>query len=160
MMIKTQPIQPPDWKERQDAVDIERSCIVQAPAGSGKTELLVQRILALLAVVDSPEEILSITFTRKAAGEMKLRLLKALERACDDRPPEAPHAAETWQRARTVLARDREKGWSLLQNPARLQLMTIDSLCAFLTRRMPWLQKHYCPDWKKAVPVKMPLSDC
>jgi ATP-dependent exoDNAse (exonuclease V) beta subunit len=141
MMIKTQPIQPPDWKERQDAVDIKRSCIVQAPAGSGKTELLVQRILALLAVVDSPEEILSITFTRKAAGEMKLRLLKALERACDDQPPEAPHAAETWQRARTVLARDREKGWSLLQNPTRLQLMTIDSLCAFLTRRMPWLAR-------------------
>ena len=141
MMIKTQPIQPPDWKERQDAVDIRRSCIVQAPAGSGKTELLVQRILALLAVVDSPEEILSITFTRKAAGEMKLRLLKALERACDDQPPEAPHAADTWQRARAVLARDRKKGWSLLQNPTRLQLMTIDSLCAFLARRMPWLAR-------------------
>lgn len=137
-MIKSQPA---DRQERQDAVDITLSCIVQAPAGSGKTELLVQRLLALLAVADSPEEILSITFTRKAAGEMKLRLLKALERACDDVPPDAPHAAETWQRARAVLARDRAKGWSLLKNPNRLQLMTIDSLCAFLTRRMPWMAR-------------------
>ena len=140
-MIKPQAMPPPDWQERHKAVDINRSCIVQAPAGSGKTELLVQRLLALLAVVDSPEAILSITFTRKAAGEMKLRLLKALERACNDQPPEAPHAAETWLRARAVLARDREKGWALLQNPSRLQLMTIDSFCAFLTRRMPWLAR-------------------
>lgn len=140
-MIKQSSSQPPDWQERQHAVDISRSCIVQAPAGSGKTELLVQRILALLAIADSPEEILAITFTRKAAGEMKLRLLKALDRAGDEAPPEAPHAAETWQRARAVLARDREKGWSLQQNPTRLQLMTIDSFCAFMTRRMPWLAR-------------------
>jgi ATP-dependent exoDNAse (exonuclease V) beta subunit len=140
-MVKPQALQPPDWQERQKAVDINRSCIVQAPAGSGKTELLVQRILALLAVAESPEEILSITFTRKAAGEMKLRLLQALERACDDLPPDEPHAVETWQRARAVLARDQEKGWRLLENPNRLQLMTIDSFCAFLTRRMPWLAR-------------------
>ncbi len=140
-MIKLQALQPPDWQERQKAVDISRSCIVQAPAGSGKTELLIQRILALLAVAESPEEILSITFTRKAAGEMKLRLLQAMERACDELPPDEPHAVETWQRARAVLARDQEKGWCLLQNPNRLQLMTIDSFCAFLTRRMPWLAR-------------------
>ena len=140
-MTKLQVLQPPDWQERQKAVDINLSCIVQAPAGSGKTELLVQRILALLAVAESPEEILSITFTRKAAGEMKLRLLQALERACDDQPPDEPHAVETWQRARAVLARDQEKDWCLLQNPNRLQLMTIDSFCAFLTRRMPWLAR-------------------
>lgn len=140
-MDKSQAIQPADWQERQNAVDIKRSCIVQAPAGSGKTELLVQRILALLAVAESPEEILSITFTRKAAGEMKLRLLQALERACDDQSPREPHAVETWQRARAVLARDAEKGWCLLQNPTRLQLLTIDSFCAFLTRRMPWMAR-------------------
>ncbi|MDT8444332.1 MAG: UvrD-helicase domain-containing protein [Desulfuromonadales bacterium] len=134
-------MQPADWQERRNAVDIKRSFIVQAPAGSGKTELLVQRILTLLAVADSPEEILSITFTRKAAGEMKLRLLKALESAGNDQPPDTPHAVETWKRARAVLARDEEKGWSLLQNPSRLQLMTIDSFCAFITRRMPWLAR-------------------
>ena len=132
---------PADWHERQKALDITRSCIVQAPAGSGKTELLVQRILSLLATAESPEEILSITFTRKAAGEMKLRLLQALEAAQHDQPPAQAHAADTWRRARAVLARDKELGWQLLQNPSRLQLTTIDSFCAFLTRRMPWMSR-------------------
>ena len=132
---------PADGHERQKALDITRSCIVQAPAGSGKTELLVQRILSLLATADSPEEILSITFTRKAAGEMKLRLLRALESAQYDQPPAQAHAADTWQRARAALARDKELGWQLLQNPSRLQLTTIDSFCAFLTRRMPWMSR-------------------
>jgi len=135
--IMTRPV---DWQERARAIDIRHSCIVQAPAGSGKTELLVQRILSLLAVVDTPEEVLSITFTRKAAGEMRLRLLQALERAGGEAPQE-PYALETWQRARAVIEHDREKGWNLLGNPSRLQLMTIDSLCAFLTRRMPWLAR-------------------
>jgi len=132
---------PPDWSERQKALDITKSCIVQAPAGSGKTELLVQRILSLLATAESPEEILSITFTRKAAGEMKLRLLKALESAQHDQPPAEAHAADTWRRARAVISRDKELGWQLLQNPSRLQLTTIDSFCAFLTRRMPWMSR-------------------
>jgi ATP-dependent helicase/nuclease subunit A len=140
-MTELQQNQPADWQERQTAVDITRSCIVQAPAGSGKTELLVQRILALLSVAEVPEEILSITFTRKAAAEMKLRLLQALERACDDEPPTEPHASETWQRARSVLVRDRQKGWGLLKNPTRLQLTTIDSFCSLITRRMPWLSR-------------------
>ncbi len=140
-MTETHQRQPDDWQERQKAIDISRSCIVQAPAGSGKTELLVQRILALLAVAEHPGEVLSITFTRKAAGEMSFRLLQALERACDDQPPSEPHAVETWSRARAVLEQDRNKKWNLLQNPAQLQLTTIDSLCAFLTRRMPWLSR-------------------
>ncbi len=130
---------PSDWAERRRAVDISQSFIVQAPAGSGKTELLVQRMLALLAAVNTPEEILAITFTRKAAGEMKHRLIEALERAENDQPPQEDHARETWNRARRVLETDRRKGWHLTQNPSRLQLMTIDSLCALLTRRMPWL---------------------
>ncbi len=140
-MLEQPANRPIDWDERQKAVDINRSCIVQAPAGSGKTELLIQRILALLAVAETPEEILAITFTRKAAGEMRVRLLEALERAENDLPPEQLHAYETWQRARSVLARDQKQGWGLRENPSRLQLMTIDSLCAFLTRRMPWLAR-------------------
>jgi ATP-dependent exoDNAse (exonuclease V) beta subunit len=130
---------PIDAAVRRQALAVDRSFIVQAPAGSGKTELLIQRILALLAVVGAPEQILAITFTRKAAAEMRKRLLDALERARDEPPPAEPHAVETWRRARLALARDQARGWRLLDHPARLQILTIDSLCAALVRRMPYL---------------------
>jgi ATP-dependent exoDNAse (exonuclease V) beta subunit len=132
---------PADIATRRQALAVDASFIVQAPAGSGKTELLIQRTLTLLAVVNVPEEILAITFTRKAAAEMRKRLLDALERARDESPPAEAHAVDTWQRARLALARDRERGWGLLGHPARLQVLTIDSLCAALVRRMPCLSR-------------------
>lgn len=131
---------PADAAQRRAAIAPSRSCIVQAPAGSGKTELLTRRFLALLAVVQRPEEILAITFTRKAAAEMRHRLLKALTAARGPRP-EAAHEAETWELARAALEQDRRCGWSLLENPGRLSIQTIDSFNAALVRRMPWLTR-------------------
>jgi ATP-dependent exoDNAse (exonuclease V) beta subunit len=122
---------------RTAALDITRSFIVQAPAGSGKTELLIQRYLKLLGVVSAPEEILAITFTRKAAAEMQIRVLKALQAAADRTKPDAPHERITAQAATTALERDRDLGWNLLQNPRRLRIQTLDSLNASIARAQP-----------------------
>lgn len=129
-----------DQTQRQRALATNTSFIVQAPAGSGKTELLTQRFLALLAEVEkAPEEIIAITFTRKAAAEMQARILAALRKAQEEEKPKALHALQTWQLAQKVLARDAACQWQLLDNPNRLRIQTIDSLCASLVRRMPLL---------------------
>jgi ATP-dependent exoDNAse (exonuclease V) beta subunit len=132
---------PEDWQARETALDPERSFIVQAPAGSGKTELLTLRILTLLTRVERPEDILAITFTRKAAHEMRLRLLDTLQDAASGSTVTDSHKQAGRQLALQVLDRDRSRGWNLLQNPSRLQIQTIDSLCAALVRRMPWLSR-------------------
>ena len=128
---------PADQPERDAALDPGRSFIVQAPAGSGKTELLTQRFLRLLAVVDRPEEIVAITFTRKAAGEMRNRILGALQRGADPKPPAGAYERRAWTLARDALARDAALDWALLDNPRRLRIETIDALNAWLARQLP-----------------------
>ncbi|MGH8176784.1 MAG: UvrD-helicase domain-containing protein [Steroidobacter sp.] len=127
-----------DSAARNAALDPRRSFIVQAPAGSGKTELLTQRYLRLLATVESPEQILAITFTRKSAAEMHQRLLQAFE-AASGAAPESAHKRTTWELARAVRAMDARHEWRLAQHPARLRVQTIDALNAALARRLPVL---------------------
>jgi len=134
-----------DFAQRKEALDPERSFIVQAPAGSGKTELLIQRYLKLLSQVQLPEEIIAITFTRKAAAEMQGRILAALARGSDDTPPNEPHELQTWALAREALKQNEKHRWMLTQNPARFKIQTIDSLCAGLTRQMPLLSEFGAP---------------
>lgn len=127
-----------DQHQRDQALDTTLSCIVQAPAGSGKTELLSQRYLALLAKCDKPENVLAITFTRKAASEMRARIIGALESALQEAPGEA-HKLKTWQLAKTAMQADQANNWQILKSPARLKIVTIDSLNASLARQMPIL---------------------
>ena len=60
------------------ACDPQRSVVVEACAGAGKTWMLVSRILRALLEGAQPQDILAITFTRKAAGEMRARLAEWL----------------------------------------------------------------------------------
>jgi ATP-dependent exoDNAse (exonuclease V) beta subunit len=132
----------PDLAARNRALDPSRSFIVQAPAGSGKTALLIERYLALLATVEAPEEIVAITFTRKAAGEMRQRVLAALaDAARPERPFASAHEARTRALARSALGRDAARDWRLAANPNRLRVQTIDALCASITRQMPLLSR-------------------
>ncbi len=131
-----------DAAARADALDPTRSFIIDAPAGAGKTELLTQRFLRLLACVDEPEEIIALTFTNKAAAEMRDRIMRSLQDADSD-PPEhiEPHKQITRDLATAVLAQDRARGWQLLAQPSRLRVMTLDALSARLARQMPLLSR-------------------
>lgn len=132
-----------DEAEREQALDPYQSFIVQAPAGSGKTELLIQRYLTLLCHVDAPEEILAITFTKKAANEMRTRVIQALANAhlvlsrVDNQAKENRNQIKTALIAMNVLKRDEERNWQLQLNPNRLRIQTIDALCVYLTKSLP-----------------------
>jgi ATP-dependent helicase/nuclease subunit A len=113
-----------DASARDRASDPRRSILLQAPAGSGKTTVLTERLLRLLSVVDQPEEILAITFTRKAAAEMRARVLKALRGEVDKSSAQGARMREF---ADAALARAAARGWDLAQDPGRLRIQTIDS---------------------------------
>ncbi len=123
---------------RAAALDPRGSFIVRAPAGSGKTALLIQRLLRLLAEVDAPEEIVAITFTRKAAAEMRERLLGALRLGTEEATPDKPLERELWTLARAALAHAAQRGWSVLRHPNRLRIQTFDAFCHALARQHPW----------------------
>jgi len=136
---------PSDWQDREQGRDPRYSYIVQAPAGSGKTELLTQRVLGLLARVENPEEVVAITFTRKAAAEMSHRLVSRLHAAAEnidglnDSGELPSHEQVSRKLALAVLENDAERGWNLLEQPSRLRIRTIDSLCSELARQLPVL---------------------
>jgi ATP-dependent exoDNAse (exonuclease V) beta subunit len=151
---------PPDQPQRNRALDPGRSILVQAPAGSGKTDLLTRRFLRLLTEVDEPGQIVAITFTNAAAAEMRHRILAELEKAAVKGTGFSPYVdpAESGRTsaaegssavtgdefsmdalARRALDHSLRLGWKLLDLPAQLRISTIDSFCRDLALQQPLL---------------------
>ena len=123
-----------DEQARDRALDVTDSFIVQAPAGSGKTTVLTQRYLRLLTTVDEPEQVLAITFTRKAAGEMRERVQKALDGDIEAR---SPADALTLELAAAVRAHAARREWGIEDSAARLRIQTIDAFNGYLANSLP-----------------------
>ena len=114
-----EPERPPDQAARDFAVDPANDVVLEASAGTGKTRVLVDRYLRLLEKGVDPRHILAITFTRKAAAEMRERVLTDLGRRMTD-----PALADGVWRA----LRDRV---------ADIQISTVDAFCFSLLREFP-----------------------
>lgn len=123
-----------DREARERATDPRRSILLQAPAGSGKTAVLTQRFLRLLASVEEPGAILAVTFTRKAAAEMRARVIRALR---GDVGPGEPCASELAELAQAARRHARERGWGVEQDPGALRIQTIDSFTYWLASQLP-----------------------
>ena len=125
-----------DGAGRERAITAHGSVLVQAPAGSGKTTLLAQRYLRLLASVDSPERILALTFTRRAAQEMRQRVLGALSAAGSHQCPQGMN-----QLTRSLAAAAKQRmdslNCDLRSQPSRLRIETIDAFNSWLANQLP-----------------------
>ena len=127
-------------EHRVHATDPKQNAVVHAAAGTGKTWLLVSRIIRLLLQGASPGSILAITFTRKAAAEMHIRLRQRLLAMCeanDDQLTILLHAIgaagtpDERRRARTLYE-------ELLTDPHDLRATTFHAFCQELLSRFPF----------------------
>ena len=125
-----------DARARSAAVNGAGSILVQAPAGSGKTTLLVQRFLRLLSRVDVPEGILALTFTRRAAQEMRERVIEALRAARHSERP-AHINTDTWDLAVSAARHLARLNLDVEAQPGRLRIETIDAFNAWLAAQLP-----------------------
>ena len=127
----------PDANARQFAVDPDNNVVLEASAGTGKTSVLVARYVNLLKAGIDPANILAITFTRKAAAEMRERILHELR---------ASAARSEIDRARWVDLRDRL---------GEIAISTIDAFCLSLLREFP-LEADLDPGFEMADETEVP----
>lgn len=113
--------------------------VVMASAGTGKTWLLVTRIVRLLFEGIAPDAILAITFTRKAAAEMQSRLAERLLQlaTCDDTELDAQLALLELVPDDTARRTARAMYETLLQAPRPLRATTFHAFCQEILRRFP-----------------------
>ncbi len=131
----------PDPNRRQRAAaDVEASIWVAASAGTGKTKVLTDRVLALMLAGSAPSRILCLTFTKAAAAEMANRLNArlsnwatakdgSLAQDLEGLTGAMPDAAML-DHARRLLAR-------VLDTPGGMRIETIHAFCQSLLRRFP-----------------------
>ncbi len=133
---------PPDATARQiAAADPDRSVFVSANAGSGKTHVLVQRVINLLLRGEDPAKILCITFTKAAAANMATRVFETLaewttlgDAALDEKIKATtgkPSDAALRRRARRLFA-------NALETPGGLKVQTIHAFCTRLLHQFPF----------------------
>ena len=108
-----------DAADRAAAVDPRRNVVLEASAGTGKTRVLVDRYVNLVRAGVEPRNILAITFTRKAASEMRDRILTTLRRAAE----EGGIQPAAWR--------------SLRDHLQDVAISTIDAFCLSLLREFP-----------------------
>ena len=126
-----------DADARAYAQNPEHNVVLEASAGTGKTTVLVTRYVNLLMRGVDPANILAITFTRKAAAEMRERILRDLRRAAEQ---------NTFDRGRWLALRDRL---------ADIQISTIDAFCLSLLREFP-LEADLDPGFTMADETEVP----
>src|ERR1700744_5712857 len=141
-MVKTARNIPPAVRDKQaSASNPAASSVVSANAGSGKTHVLVQRVIRLLLTGVTPEKILCITFTKAAAANMAERVFSTVGHGVtlDDAALDAA-IRETGlaQPSATLRLRARELFACALETPGGLKVQTIHALCTRLLQQFPF----------------------
>lgn len=133
---------PNEARARQEiASDPSASVFVSANAGSGKTHVLVQRVIRLLLDGVSPERILCITFTKAAAANMAERVFTTLGhwvKLDDEELSAAIHATGVKTVGPSLLAQARKLFACALETPGGLKVQTIHALCTRLLQQFPF----------------------
>ena len=141
-MVKAARIIPSNVRDTQArASDPTASSFVSANAGSGKTHVLVQRVIRLLLDDVAPEKILCITFTKAAAANMAERVFTTLGHwvTLDDDALDAAIVDAGITRPDAILRmRARELFASALETPGGLKVQTIHALCTRLLQQFPF----------------------
>jgi ATP-dependent helicase/nuclease subunit A len=133
---------PPDARRRQfEAADPAASVFVSANAGSGKTHVLVQRVINLLLQGVDPSTILCITYTKAAAANMSGRVfdtLAAWTTLDDDALDAAIKQSSNVTPNATTRARARRLFAQALETPGGLKVQTIHAFCTRLLHQFPF----------------------
>jgi ATP-dependent helicase/nuclease subunit A len=140
-----------DGSARQRAVDPSRNVVLEASAGTGKTRVLVERYVNLLLAGVEPEHILAITFTRKAAAEMRQRIVERLKEASRTSQLSAGRPSTRSGRPEPVEGR-----WKTLRDRfGEIAISTIDAFCLSLIREFP-LEADVDPGFDLADQTEIP----